>query len=247
MKEETPVNNNVVKRLQTIVTNQDNSQKINVAIAVVLELYRVLVSTLLILFVPQKCKEHVCTLQENMETESNLYTTGLVFNFTTMFAFMIMYSLEIKRENRLITYLEVNKSNPTDNQSVGMALCKLPEEKRKGIIELDQYYQKSSYVAMTCFIANAIVSGFVVYDYSLGNQTTTTIITNILFMVMKLADVYAVVNTDENIFYSSYLKGKIQFNDVDPDKVEQVEMATNFEHTARSLSVSTSKVNNDSI
>ena len=245
--EEISVNTNAVKRLQTIVTKQDNHQKMNVAIAVTLELYRVLVSTLLILFVPQKCQDHVCTLQENMETESNVYTTGLVFNFTTMFVFMIMYSLEIKRENRLITYLEVNTSNPTDNQSVGMAMRKLPEEKRRNIIELDQYYQKSAYAAIACFIANAVVSGIVVYDYSLGNQTTTTIITNILFMVMKLADVYTIVNTEENIFYSAYLKGKIQFNDVDPDKAEQVEMVTNFEHTARSLSVSNSAVNSDSI
>jgi hypothetical protein len=218
---------NVVKRLKTIVTDQDNNQKINVTIAVTLELYRVLVSTLLILFVPQKCIDHVCTLHENMETESNLYTTGLVFNFTTMFVFIIMYSIEIKRENKLITYLEVNHSNPTDNQSVGMALRKLSDEKRLSIIHLDQYYQKISYVAIVSFIINSVLSGLIVYDYSLGNQTTTTMITNILFMVMKLVDVYTIINTEENVFYSAYLKGKVQFNDVDPDKAELIEMTTN--------------------
>ena len=72
---------------------------------------------------------------------------------------------------------------------------------------------------MVFFVANAVLSGIIVYDYSLGNQTTTTIITNILFMVMKLVDIHAIVNTEENIFYSAYLKGKVQFNDVDPDKV----------------------------
>jgi hypothetical protein len=244
--EEAP-KSNVVKRLQTIVTDQDNNQKINVAIAVALELYRVLVSTLLILFVPQKCHDQVCTLNQNMETESNLYTTGLVFNFTTMFVFIIMYSLEIKRENRLITYLEVNKSNPTDNQSVGMALRKLSDEKRLSIIQLDQYYQKSAYLAMLTFVINSILSGLVVYEYSLGNQTTTTIITNILFMVMKLGDVYATVNTEENIFYSAYLKGKIQFNDVDPDKVEQVEMVTTFDKEVRALTTNDMGVPKDVI
>lgn len=207
-----------LQRLHTVLTHQDNHQKITAAVSVTLELYRVLVSSLLILFVPQSCRGHVCTLQENMETESETYTAGLVVNFVTMFAFLTLYSIEIKRENKLIAYLEVNPSQPTDNPSVGHALQRLPEEKRNSLLALDKYYQRAAYVAMTAFVVNAILSGIIVYDYSLGNQTTTTIITNILFMVMKLVDVHAIVNTEENIFYSAYLKGKVQFNDVDPDK-----------------------------
>ena len=38
-------------------------------------------------------------------------------------------------------------------------------------------------------------------------------------MVTKLADVYANVNTEKNVFYSAYMKGKIQYNDVDPNKL----------------------------
>ena len=38
-------------------------------------------------------------------------------------------------------------------------------------------------------------------------------------MAGKLADVYAITNTEENIFYSAYLKHRIQYNDVDPDKI----------------------------
>ena len=207
-----------LQRLQTTLADQDNHQKLTATISVTLELYRVLVSSLLILFVPQSCHGHVCTLEENMETESHVYTGGLAVNFVTMFAFLILYSIEIKRENKLIAYLDVNPTKPTDNPSVGHALQRLPEEKRNIILALDKYYQHAAYVAMICFVTNAILSGIIVYDYSLGNQTTTTIITNILFMVMKLMDVYTIVNTEENIFYSAYLKGKVQFNDVDPDK-----------------------------
>ena len=35
----------------------------------------------------------------------------------------------------------------------------------------------------------------------------------------KVYDVFNTVNTKPNIFYSAYLKNKVQFNDVDPDKV----------------------------
>ena len=217
--ESTNTNTNIISRMNDFVSDQDNNQKINVTISVALELYRVLVSSLLILFVPQDCDGHLCSLTENMETTSQTYTTGLFFNFFTMFVFLVMYSLEIKRENRLISYLEVNKSKATDNNSVCEVLKKLPLEKKNSILFLDTYYQKAAYVAMVSFIINSIISGIIVYQYSLGNQTTSTIITNILFMVTKLSDVFQTVNTEKNIFYSAYLKGKIQYNDVDPDKM----------------------------
>jgi hypothetical protein len=136
-----------------------------------------------------------------------------------MASFLAMYTFEIKRENRLITYLEVNKSVASDNNSVGTALEKLPKEKRDSIWQLDKYYMYSGRASIVMFIVNTILSGFVVYEYYLDSQTTSTYITNILFMVTKLADVYANVNTERNVFYSAYMKGKIQYNDVDPNKL----------------------------
>ena len=199
--------------------DQDFNQKVAVSISVILELYRVLVSSFLVLFVPQKCGDHVCSLSENMVLENHLYSAGLVFNFITMASFLAMYTFEIKRENRLITYLEVNKSVPSDNNSVGTALEKLPQDKRDSIWQLDKYYMYSGRASILMFIVNTILSGFVVYEYYLDSQTTSTYITNILFMVTKLADVYANVNTEKNVFYSAYMKGKIQYNDVDPNKL----------------------------
>jgi hypothetical protein len=74
------------------------------------------------------------------------------------------------------------------------------------------------------FVANAILSGFVISDYYLDNQTTSTFVTNILFIITKLIDIYTAVNTEENVFYSAYLKGRIQYNDVDPDKKIQAQI-----------------------
>jgi len=218
------VRKSIVENVKEFTADQDNSQKINVAISVAIELYRVLVSSLLILFVPQDCGGgNLCTMTENMNSDSQLYTAGLFFNFATLFVFVVMYYFEVKRENKLITYLDVNKSIATDNDSVGKELEHLPGEKRNNILSFDKYYQKTAYIAMGSFAVNSIISGVVVYNYSLGNQTTTTIITNILFMVSKLGDVYVTVNTDQNIFYSAYLKGKIQYNGVDPDKLKRLQ------------------------
>ena len=207
----------------SVLKNQDLIQKFSIVPVVVFELYKVMVSSFLILFVPQKCDDHVCQLNENLVLDNELYNAGLVLNFITMFSFIIFYFYEIKRENRLIAYLEVNQRIPFDNTSVGKVLELLPIEKRTIILTLDKRYQQIGYFVLFMFLLNSIVSGFVVYEYYLDNQTTTTFITNILFMITKLSDIYATVHTEENIFYSAYLKGKIQYNDVDPDKLLKIQ------------------------
>jgi hypothetical protein len=204
--------------IQSKLNDQDFMQKGSGLVVFLLELYRVIISSFLILFVPQKCDDHVCSYSENMTLGNELYSAGLFFNFITMLSFLIMYFFEIKRENRLITYLEVNKNVPSDNDSVQKLLESLPEDKRNSIWTLDKCYQRAGYISIGCFITNSFLSGFVIYQYYLDTQTTTTFVTNIVVMITKLGDLYTTVNTEKNIFYSAYLKGKVQFNDVDPDK-----------------------------
>jgi len=209
---------------KSIFNNQDLIQKFSILPTISFELYKVMISSFLILFVPQKCDDHICQLNENLVLDNQLYNTGIVLNFITMFSFVLFYLIEVKRENRLITYLEVNSKIPSDNDSVGKVLEVLPIEKKTQILILDKRYQQMGCFILFIFILNSFVSGFVVYEYYLDNQTTTTFITNILFMVTKITDIYATVNTSENVFYSAYLKGKVQYNDVDPDKIIKFEI-----------------------
>jgi hypothetical protein len=202
-----------------VTKDQDFKQKTGVTITVLLEFYRVIVSSFLILFVPQSCGTHVCTISENAETGSDhLYNAGFSFNCITFIAFVMMYFAEIKREGKLISYLDVNPKCKTDNDSVGEVLEKLPIERSQVILFYDNLYQKTGYFALTCFIVNTALSGVVVYNYYLDDKTTSTFITSVLFMITKMADVYSTVGTEKNIFYSAYLKGKVQFNDLDANK-----------------------------
>ena len=140
------------------------------------------------------------------------------FNSITLFIFFILYYVEVKRENKLITYLEVNKFEPLDNESVGNALKKISPKKKRTIWNYDRYYKNAGYFSSIAFILNAIISSIVVYGHYLDSKTVTVYLTNFLFMGTKVYDVYNTVNTKRNIFYSAYLKNKVQFNDVDPDK-----------------------------
>jgi len=133
--------------------------------------------------------------------------------------FLGMYYAEIKRETQMITYLHVNTEEPCDNDAVGEALRKLPEEKKLSILRWDKLYLRSGQFALVGFIANAVLSSIAIYENFLDGKTTSSLITNILFMLLKIHETQSITNTDQNIFYSAYLNERVQFNDVDPDKV----------------------------
>ena len=65
------------------------------------------------------------------------------------------------------------------------------------------------------YLVNVIFSSIVVNEYYLSNQTTTTMITNVILMLTKLSSIYSLANTKKNVFYSAYLKTNVQYNDVD--------------------------------
>ena len=89
----------------------------------------------LVAFVPQKCEDTVCTLNENMTRPDTMSIIAISFNSITFFTFLCLYYVEVKRENKLITYLDVNKFEPADNESVGEALKNYPK-KKKNYLEL---------------------------------------------------------------------------------------------------------------
>jgi hypothetical protein len=197
---------------------QDFKQRIMVGVNCIIEFYRVITSSLIILFVPQKCETpapaHVCSLKENLEWTYPLYNVTLVFNFLTLFSFFLMYYCELRREYLLIKYLDVNEKIPNDNQSVSNIIEMLPEGKEK-ILKSDKWYSRTGYFATIVFVVNSFVSGFCLYNFYLNNQTTTTFITYLLFMILKIVGVWNVINTEDFVFYSSYLRINVQYNDID--------------------------------
>lgn len=226
MKETTLILYNYIKKT---ITSQDFQQKTNMVISVSLELYRVMISSLLIIFVPQKCDDHVCSLMENLHSDNTRYSVGLIINYITVVSFLLMYICETRREEKLIKLLEVNKTISTDNESVGKRLKIFPEEKRKKIFDIDRHYQYISYYVMCVYALNITFSGIVINEYSLGNQTLVIFLTNLLFMITKLSNVYIIINTEQNVFYSAYLNTKVQFNDIDPNELEKINKRRSIE------------------
>ena len=198
---------------------QDTQQRLLLVPAIIIELYRVITSSLLIVFVPQKCETHVCSLTENLQLTDSFYNFSLVFNFISLFSLALMYTFEIWRENSLIKYLEVNPKLPNEEENVATTLGIMDSKKMKRIHTVDKRHQVTSYIAMITYALNVIFSSIVINKYYLSGQTISTFITYALFMSLKFASVYSIVNTTKNVFYSSYIKAFVQFNDIQPKKI----------------------------
>lgn len=226
---------NINKKLKEKFNDQDFMQRLTVLFSSFVGFYSIIMSSLLLIFVPQSCNV-LCTdfsrkIQNSEIINCCVYNNNymyqfingvFVINFITLLLFIIMYIIELIRENKLIKYLNVNINMPNDNLDVEKTFKKLLTIKIMEIHNIDKYYQISSYTVMFFFIINAILSGIIIYNNYRNNQTATSFITNIMLMSLKLTNVYKIINTEKNIFYSAYMTSSVQFNDVDKKYKKQI-------------------------
>ena len=205
----------ILSSIMSRINDQDFIQKNQIVINIFIELYRATTSSLLIIFVPQKCNYNICSKTEMLQLTGILYNIALIFNFFTLFLFMFVYILEIIREVKLIDYLDVNSNTPNDNEYVKTIIAILPTDKINEIFKIVKYYKILAYISIVVYITNTILSGIIIYYNNFANLSLTTFITYILFMYSKLKNIIIIINTEEHVFYSAYLRTNLQFNDID--------------------------------
>lgn len=204
--------------------SQDCRQRLLVGFECLIELYRVVIGTCLIWFIPHSCTDtntvygSISGINQNQPCgwfPEGVQSYAVFLNIMTLTSFLVLYGIEVYRENALISYLEVTPLLGTDNESVGEIVAKLDPRKRKKLYRIDTVYFGFGGVCMCAFGANSIFSGIVLL-HNIDNKTATTFVTDILFMMTKLYRIYYVINTEKNIFYSAYMMNFVQFNDLDP-------------------------------
>ena len=198
---------------------QDKWQRIQVVLSLALESYRSVMGCCLLLFVSQKCNDHICSLFENIFQFSMMYKIGYILNLLTLCSMAVLYYFEIIRENGFIEYLEVDSTKSNDTGSVRKELKAMCADHHNYIIQIDNNFKFISKYVIIITAANILYSSWLILAYHyLDIRTVTTLVTNIIFISTKLISVYVTVFSEDYIFYSSYLKKKTQFNTVDPDK-----------------------------
>jgi hypothetical protein len=202
------------------ISSQDTQQLITVTIQLLTQLYQMTVSSLLILLVPQNCAESGskvetnCDMSDKFSQPESIGKLGLALNFLTMLMFLGMYTCEYRRENYLISNMDVNDDEPQDGDDVLEKMNLLEKSVSDEIKNRDKWYVQAFRVSALFFIANTIIS-YMVISKKTGQLTMPTFITSMLFMLFKVLDVYATTSAEDGVFISAYMKVKVQFNDVD--------------------------------
>jgi len=114
-----------LKHINKRIHSQDFKQGASVFILFLIEIYRALTASLLLIFVPQSCFIKPCTLSENNSFKTHLYAGSLIINYITLSIFLVLYGIEIMREIYLIKYLDVNDTLPNDLEDVNKRLLLL--------------------------------------------------------------------------------------------------------------------------
>ena len=241
------INHSCMDKLKEKLNDQDFQQQMSVSITFMLELYRVLMGGMLVMFVPQKCGDTSCSITENITRTDDFSQATLAFNIMTFLCFFGLYIIEIRRENYMINYLEVNRFKSKDNESVGEALQLLPKIKQDALHTYDRYYYYSGMVSLFFFIVNVALSGYFISLHYLDGKTLSVFMTNVLFMSSKVMEVNSIVNTKENVFYSAYLNDRVQYNDVDPDKAMDAPVSDKVEELDDKVEVIDAKAEDNQV
>ena len=185
-------NESIITKLFGLYTK--NKQLFLVLSNIYVEIYKVLMGTFLVFFVPQNCDGNTCELTQNIFIGKQLYDASFIVNVIALFAFIGLYTTESLRESVLMRLKDGN----TPNINI--------------IVKANEKYIYSAIASFIIFIINSILSGVVIYQNNLGSKSATVYMTKILFLSTKLYNVYYVINSEKDSFYSAYVRDFIKYD-----------------------------------
>ncbi len=207
---------------------QDQTQMISTTINFIVELFKVLMATLLAIFVPQRCPENadqLCTLQDNFKdlTDFNKGVIGL--NFLALATFLSHYIIEYKREYWCIKHLDVDESKPINNLEKEIENY---QDIKKDMIKLNHHYYRSSMVLFITNIGNFVASAVLIYKFFyLDYRSITVLLTNLLLITDKMIKSLKISKKSikETMPYSAYMLTPVVFNTIDPNFRKEIPLA----------------------
>jgi len=174
----------------------DGREKIKDAVIIFVELYKAVMSCLLLVFIPQNCPGdplsgiteeqfvHACSYYETVQ---GLYSHGSkfnkfvsVWNFICLFVVVGHYWAVWKREKFLVEYLQTDDNLPDNNLKAVLA-------KHMSIDEWFTFHNRvvflSSSISILILLSNFVLSGIVIFrDFYAGFRTVSVYISYFLLI-----------------------------------------------------------------
>tara|TARA_Y100000389_G_C17434396_1_gene504607 strand:- start:1049 stop:1702 length:654 start_codon:yes stop_codon:yes gene_type:complete len=199
----------------------DIVQRFKVGGLFILQMYKVMTGTLLALFVPQECGDHICTIQENIDDSDRFHEMVLSWNILTSVLFIGYFLLELRREEWSIKYLDIDNDKPDNSLKEVIIKYKDLDEKMDRI---NKYYYNIVRVTIFFYIINNLLSIRLLKDKYYSSTTLSCFFSFSLLVGMKLYNSYTVAKN--SVLYdkmtSAYMTEFVSYNVIDSDYLQKI-------------------------
>lgn len=181
-----------------------------------LQMYKVMTGTLLALFVPQKCGDSICTIDENLNDNDDFHMKVLSWNILTSVLFLGYYILELRREEWSIKYLDID--NDKSDNSLKEEIVKYKDLDVK-MDRMNRYYYNIVRVTIVFYIINNLLSMRLLKDKYYSSTTLSCFFSFSLLVGMKLYNSFCVAKNSvlHDKMTSAYMTEFVSYNVIDSD------------------------------
>lgn len=158
-------------------------------ISITFEAFKVTVACLLFLFVPQKCGDHECEIQEQIDNLDGSNLAMFICNWITLGVFIVHYVLVYLRESWMVEYLDEDDEFGDNNLVMNDHEVLKPYPGIMADLQKINYRVLiSSIVGALVMAINCILTGLALFtgDRASGFRTFTTYVTNVLLIITIL-------------------------------------------------------------
>ena len=190
----------------------DTQQRIKIFFLFIFQVYKIIMGSFLVLFVPQQCGDHDCTIYELGNNNEKYGQLCVMWNVFTLLSFLYLYLVELRRENWMITYLDHNDEllsatlDPIDNEYETQEMSKL-----------NQSYINAIKGSLFVVFLNVVLSGMSIHAHYKDATTVTSFSSFILLVSSKIYSSYNIAKEshDEMRALSAYITKPMLFNVLD--------------------------------
>ena len=201
--------NNLFENPDGIMTN---TQRTFIVIYTACEAYRTIISSYLVVFVPQNCGGYSCTLIQNTIPMDNLETAAIAMNTCMAFYFCALFYVERERETVVNLHLVSDKKSPTNKEYLMDMINSMDALPKRKIMRLNNWYRFCAQSILLVFFVNVTLSCVVIYKNYLNNTTATVFITNALVSINRIYKALKITSSGEYNIYSAYRTDSMLYN-----------------------------------
>jgi len=189
-----------------------NVQRVSILLFTAFEAYRTVISSFLIVFVPQTCGGYSCTIIQNLIPKDNLEIAAISMNTFMSAYFCVLFMIESVRETLIKQYLIADKSSPTDKEYLVKMISEMESIHRKKMLRINNVYRVFAQFLLLVFFINAGISCVVIQKNYLNNTTVTVFITNTFFMIHRIHKALKITSSGKYNIYSAYRSTNLLYN-----------------------------------